>query len=59
MSQELSRRKFLATTAVTDVYMVSVVWQGVSRTAVPSTTCGQNLYDSEPTRRAGGCAARP
>jgi type IV pilus assembly protein PilV len=45
-------RGCVATTAVTDVYMVSVVWQGLNKTSVPSTTCGQNLYDSEATRRA-------
>ena len=45
-------RGCVATTAVTDVYMVSVVWQGINKTAVPSTTCGQNSYDSENTRRA-------
>ena len=45
-------RGCVATTAVTDVYLVSVVWQGLNATAAPSTTCGQNAYDSEATRRA-------
>ena len=45
-------RGCVATTAVTDVYMVSVVWQGLNKTSVPSTTCGQYSYDSEATRRA-------
>lgn len=45
-------RGCVATTAVTDLYMVSVVWQGLNQTAAPTTTCGQNSYDSEATRRA-------
>ena len=42
----------VATTAVTDIYMISVVWQGLTATVVPTTTCGQNAYDSEASRRA-------
>ncbi len=45
-------RGCVATTATADVYLVSVVWQGLNPTAAPSTTCGQSLYDSEATRRA-------
>lgn len=45
-------RGCVATTATANVYLVSVVWQGLSATVAPSTTCGQNLYDSEATRRA-------
>lgn len=48
----INGRGCVATTAVTDVYMVSVVWQGLTATAVPTTTCGQNSYDSEASRRA-------
>ena len=34
-------------------FLVSVVWQGVTPTATPaSTTCGQNAYGNEATRRA-------
>jgi type IV pilus assembly protein PilV len=35
-------------------YLVSVVWQGISRTKAPTTTCGSDagLYDSAETRRA-------
>ena len=34
-------------------FLVSVVWQGVTATATPaSTTCGQNAYGNEGTRRA-------
>ena len=36
----------------TSVYLISVVWQGLDATAAPATACGQNLYDSEATRRA-------
>lgn len=45
-------RGCVATTAVADSYIVSVVWQGLNKTSVPATTCGQNSYDSEATRRA-------
>lgn len=45
-------RGCVATTAVANIYLVSVVWQGLNPTAVPATTCGQNSYDSEATRRA-------
>ena len=45
-------RGCVQTTAVADTYLVSVVWQGLSATQGPASTCGQNLYDSEPTRRA-------
>ena len=33
-------------------YMVSVVWQGVTSTKAPGTTCGTGLYGDEKTRRA-------
>ena len=33
-------------------YMVSVVWQGVTNTKAPGTTCGSGLYGDEKTRRA-------
>ena len=33
-------------------YMVSVVWQGVTATKAPGTTCGTGLYGDEKTRRA-------
>jgi type IV pilus assembly protein PilV len=36
----------------TNVYLLSVVWQGLDATAAPATACGKNLYDSEATRRA-------
>ena len=48
----INGRGCVATTAVTDVYMVSVVWQGLTATAVPTTTCGTGSYDSEASRRA-------
>lgn len=48
----INGRGCVATTGTTNVYMVSVVWQGINATAVPATTCGQNQYDSEATRRA-------
>lgn len=38
--------------AGTNVYLVSVVWQGLNATAAPATACGTGLYDSETTRRA-------
>jgi type IV pilus assembly protein PilV len=33
-------------------YLVSVVWQGVTSTKAPGTTCGAGLYGDEKTRRA-------
>lgn len=45
-------RGCVAITGTANVYLVSVVWQGLSATIAPSTTCGQNSYDSEATRRA-------
>lgn len=33
-------------------YLVSVVWQGVTSTKAPGTTCGTGLYGDEKTRRA-------
>jgi len=45
-------RGCVAATAVANVYTLSVVWQGLNKTVAPSTACGQNLYDSEATRRA-------
>jgi type IV pilus assembly protein PilV len=33
-------------------YLVSVVWQGVTSTKAPGTTCGSGLYGDEKTRRA-------
>ena len=33
-------------------YLVSVVWQGVTSTRAPGTTCGTGLYGDERTRRA-------
>ena len=45
-------RGCVATTAVANIYLVSVVWQGLNATAVPATICGKDLYDSERSRRA-------
>jgi len=45
-------RGCVQTTGVADTYLISVVWQGLNATATPATTCGQNSYDSETTRRA-------
>ena len=33
-------------------FVVSVVWQGVTPTKAPASTCGANLYGDEKTRRA-------
>lgn len=33
-------------------YQVSIVWQGVTSTKAPGTTCGTGLYGDEKTRRA-------
>jgi len=33
-------------------FLVSVVWQGVTPTKAPATTCGANLYGDEKTRRS-------
>ncbi len=32
-------------------YVVSVAWQGLSQTAAPTNTCGQNLYGNDAQRR--------
>ena len=48
----INGRGCVATTGTTNEYMVSVVWQGLNATAIPATTCGQNSYDSEASRRA-------
>jgi type IV pilus assembly protein PilV len=47
----ISGRGCVATTAVANTYMISVVWQGMNSTATPASTCGQGLYDSEASRR--------
>jgi type IV pilus assembly protein PilV len=44
-------RGCVASTA-TNVYLISVVWQGLGATIAPATTCGQGDYDSEASRRA-------
>jgi type IV pilus assembly protein PilV len=48
----INGRGCVQTTATANVYMISVVWQGINKTAVPATTCGQGSYDSENSRRA-------
>jgi type IV pilus assembly protein PilV len=48
----INGRGCVATTATANVYLVSVVWQGLNKTSVPSTVCGKDLYDSESSRRA-------
>lgn len=48
----INGRGCVATTGTANVYMISVVWQGINATAAPATTCGQSQYDSEATRRA-------
>ncbi len=45
-------RGCVAATTTANVYLVSVVWQGINKTAVPATPCGSGSYDSENTRRA-------
>jgi len=37
---------------VPGTFRVSVVWQGMTGTAVPATACGSGLYGNENTRRA-------
>lgn len=39
-------------------YRVDVVWQGLNPTVAPASTCGQDLYDSEDTRRAVSMTVR-
>ncbi len=48
----INGRGCVATTATANVYLISVVWQGLNATAAPATECGKTLYDSEATRRA-------
>ena len=45
-------RGCVAATGAANVYLVSVVWQGINSTVAPASTCGTGLYDSETTRRA-------
>lgn len=47
----INGRGCVATTE-TNVYLISVVWQGLNATAAPATACGKDSYDSEATRRA-------
>lgn len=49
----INARGCIETTGAAREYRVAVVWQGMSGTAAPaSTDCGENLYDSEASRRA-------
>ena len=34
------------------IYLVTVAWQGLNKTAAPSNACGQNSYGAEEYRRA-------
>lgn len=36
---------------VSNVFVISVVWQGKTGTVAPSSTCGQGLYSAEVNRR--------
>ena len=38
--------------AANNIYMVTVVWQGLNPTVAPTVTCGQNQYGSDDFRRA-------
>jgi type IV pilus assembly protein PilV len=38
--------------AANSIYMITVVWQGLNPTIVPSVTCGQGQYGTENLRRA-------
>lgn len=33
-------------------YLVTIVWQGINKTAAPAVTCGEGLYGDESLRRA-------
>jgi type IV pilus assembly protein PilV len=49
----INARGCVEATGTVREYRVAVVWQGMGTTAAPvNTTCGQNLYDSEASRRA-------
>jgi len=48
----INGRGCVQTTAVANTYLVSVIWQGLNATSTPASTCGQNMYDSEASRRA-------
>lgn len=39
-------------------YRIDVVWQGLNPTVAPSSSCGQNAYDSEDTRRVVSSTVR-
>ena len=40
------------TAGAANEYFVTVVWQGLTRTAAPTSTCGQNDYGNDALRRA-------
>jgi type IV pilus assembly protein PilV len=39
------------TAGATNEYVVTVVWQGLTQTVAPESTCGQNAYGNENLRR--------
>lgn len=39
-------------------YRIDVVWQGLNPTVAPVSSCGENAYDSEDTRRAVSSTVR-
>jgi len=39
------------TDAANNIYMISVVWQGMTPTAAPKVTCGQGQYGATETLR--------
>ena len=40
------------TAGAANEYIVTVVWQGLTQTVAPQSTCGQNGYGNEKLRRA-------
>ena len=40
------------TAGAANEYIVTVVWQGLTQTVAPRSTCGQNDYGNEQLRRA-------
>jgi type IV pilus assembly protein PilV len=40
------------TAGAANEYIVTVVWQGLTQTVAPQSTCGQNSYGDEKLRRA-------
>src|SRR4051812_29458926 len=55
----LAARGCISFDAVTLTYTVTIAWQGLSQTVVPTVACGNNTYGSERIRRVVSTTFRP